>query len=536
LLSERARGADFPNVKSDERHDLRSPGSGMPANEQPPRLLLRFALWTAIVLVSAGAAILWTVDREIAARAERTVENHGRVVAEENMRRQLRASDFDRPVTGARLAALDDLFRRRILIPGIVGTRLFNRDGTITYAARHQLIGTRVAYPADIAPVFAGHSRRRVTRTVTWRGKRNVKVLQSLIPVQNGSSRRTVGALELDQDYRAVEVTIGGARSRLLVILAVAFLVLYLALFPILRGVTKQLEARNARLREQALERERLLEAERGARAEAEAIQRLLTEQNDQLRELDRMKDEFVSLVSHELRTPLTSIRGYVELLLEEADGLSGEQKRFLSVVDRNSERLLHLVGDLLFLAQVDAGRLAIDFEELDLSEVVRHSVEGARPVAQAQEIELNASVAPGTAVVGDRARLGQVLDNLISNALKFTPAGGRVSVALADSGGRATIEVADTGLGIAADEQSRLFDRFFRSSRATESAIPGTGLGLTITKAIVDGHGGEITVASEEGAGTTIRVQIPTQPASGARTRRPTRADAAPSRAAHGR
>jgi signal transduction histidine kinase len=495
-------------MHSDDRRP--GPESDLITDARPPRLVLRFALCAALVLVSAGVAILWTVDREVAARAERTVENHGRVVAEESMRRQLRESDFVRPVKGTRLVALDDLFRRRILIPGIVGTRLFNRQGTITYAARHELIGTRVGYPGEVAAIFSGQPKRRITRTVTWRGRRNVKVLQSLIPVQSGRARKTIGALELDQDYRAVEVTIGGARSRLLVILAVAFLVLYLALFPILRGVTRQLEARAERLRAQALERERLLEAERAARAEAEAIQRLLSEQNEQLRELDRMKDEFVSLVSHELRTPLTSIRGYVELLLEEANGLSAEQKQFLGVVDRNSDRLLHLVGDLLFLAQVDAGRLAIEFDEIDLAQLVSEAVEGARPAARANGIDLRASIAPRARIVGDRARLAQVLDNLITNALKFTPGGGSVSVSVAERGGQATIEVADTGLGISREDQARLFERFFRTSRATEGAIPGTGLGLTITKAIVERHGGKISVESTEGAGTTMRVEIP--------------------------
>ena len=134
-----------------------------------------------------------------------------------------------------------------------------------------------------------------------------------------------------------------------------------MSLFPILRRVTRQLNAHNERLHELAEERRKLFEAERAARTEAEAVQRLLSEQNDRLRELDRLKDEFVSLVSHELRTPLTSIRGYVELLLDDGETLSADQRRFLEIVDRNSARLLELVGDLLFLAQIEAGKLAIE-------------------------------------------------------------------------------------------------------------------------------------------------------------------------------
>jgi signal transduction histidine kinase len=476
---------------------------------RPPRLVLRFALYSGAVLLAAGLAILWTVNHEVAARAQRTVETQARLFAEQNLRRQLLTSDFTKPVRGTRRAALDDLFRRRILIPGIVGTRLFNRSGTITYAARHQLIGTRVPYLADVGGVFAGVPKRRVTRTVSWRGQKNVKVLQSLIPVRQAGSMKPIGALELDQDYRAVAVTVGEARNRLVLILGIALLVLYLALFPILRRVTGELASRNRRLREHALERGSLLEAERAARAEAESIQRLLADQNERLRELDQMKDEFVSLVSHELRTPLTSIRGYLELFRDSGD-LTPKQREFLKVVDRNSQRLLELVGDLLFLAKVDAGAFEIDLEEVDLAQVVEESIEACRPMAESRKIELVASVGNPPPLVGDRARLAQVLDNLVSNALKFTETGGRVEVTLSSDDGHVLLEVKDTGLGIDPEEQPLLFERFFRSSRATENAIPGTGLGLAITKAIVERHGGWITLESEEDVGTTVRVEIP--------------------------
>jgi signal transduction histidine kinase len=489
---------------------LRRPPGLPEARENAPRLVLRFALYSGAILFAAGLAILWTVNHEIASRARQTVEAQAETVARENLRGRLIPSDFNAPVKGRRLAQLDALFRAEVLIPGVVGTRLINREGTITYAARHQLIGTKVPYLQDLAAVFAGNTQRRVTRTVSWRGVKNVKVLQSVIPVRETATTKPVGALEFDQDYRAIEVGIGDASRHLGFILAVAFLVLYLSLFPILHRLTAQLASRNRRLREQASEREELLAAEQMARAEAEAIQRLLTEQNKRLRELDRMKDEFVSLVSHELRTPLTSIRGYLELLLDEGAGLTPEQQRFLGIVDKNSERLLRLVGDLLFLAQVDAGGLAIEGEDVDLKELVQDSVEALRPIAESRRIELVVSIKSPPTLVGDRARLAQVLDNLVSNALKFTPEGGRVAVSLHAEGDRAVVEVEDNGVGVPRAEQSRLFERFFRSSRATDDAIPGTGLGLAITKAITEHHGGRISVKSEEDVGTTVCVELP--------------------------
>ena len=480
------------------------------ATERPPRLVLRFAVYTGVVLLAAGLAIFWTVDREVANRAQQVVESQARILAEENVRTSVRASDFAAPVTHRRRAELDDLFRRRILIPGVVGARLFNRAGVITYAVRHQLIGTRVPYASETDSVFAGHPKRRVTETVAWWGRRNVKVLQSLIPVRIRTSGRPIGAIEFDQDYRAVKVPLGSATHRLALILAIAVIVLYLALFPILRRVTGELAARNRSLHERAAEREQLLASERSARAEAEAIQRLLAEQNERLREVDRMKDEFVSLVSHELRTPLTSIRGYLELLMDEGGELTPEQLRFLKVADRNSQRLLELVGDLLLLAQIDAGKFALEQDDVDLATVVHESVEACRPLAESKEIELTEEVDEVPTLVGDRARLAQVLDNLVSNALKFTPGGGRVSVSLLCAEGHVRLEVADTGIGVAAGEQTRLFERFFRSSSAAHNAIPGTGLGLSITKAIVDRHGGRIGIESAENEGTTVRVELP--------------------------
>ena len=259
------------------------------------------------------------------------------------------------------------------------------------------------------------------------------------------------------------------------------------------------------------VDRERLLAAEQEARAFAEAVQRDLSAQNERLRELDRLKDEFIALVSHELRTPLTSIRGYTELLLDgEAGDLTDEQRRFLSVVERNSHRLLHLVGDLLFLAQVEAGKLVLDVDALDLGAVASESIETARPEAEAKGITLTLATGPVPPIAGDRARIAQLLDNLVSNAVKFTPKKGRVDVRIGAVENQAVLEVRDSGMGIPAGEQEFLFDRFFRTTTATEQAIQGTGLGLAISKAIVEAHAGRITVASEEGTGTTFRVTLP--------------------------
>jgi signal transduction histidine kinase len=246
--------------------------------------------------------------------------------------------------------------------------------------------------------------------------------------------------------------------------------------------------------------------------SESQAQQEQLTAQNERLRELDRMKDEFIALVSHELRTPLTSIIGYLELL-NDLD-LSEEQRMFTLIMHRNATRLLRLVGDLLFLAGLQAGNLKIEPGQADLAELAGQALEAVRPAAERKHIVLAFSAGPVPAVPGDAGRMAQLLDNLLANAVKFTPERGHVTVSLGTEGRSAVLSVADDGMGISAGEQERVFERFFRTDLATSRAVQGTGLGLAICKAIVDSHGGTISVESQPGRGTTFRVRLPLQPA----------------------
>ena len=234
--------------------------------------------------------------------------------------------------------------------------------------------------------------------------------------------------------------------------------------------------------------------------------------QNERLRELDRVKDEFIALVSHELRTPLTSIRGYLELLIEESPGtgMPAEQQDWLAVIDRNAERLMRLVEDLLISAQAHSRNLALTQSEFDVATIVRQCAEACAPTAAARGVRLDCVTEPELLMTGDPNRVGQVVDNLVSNAIKFTPEGGHVELLAARHDGGVRIEVADTGMGIPADEQDRLFDRFFRTARAQDEAIAGAGLGLSIAKAIVEAHRGRITFRTAVGAGTTFTVDFP--------------------------
>ncbi|MBT2494935.1 PAS domain-containing sensor histidine kinase [Microbacterium sp. ISL-59] len=231
--------------------------------------------------------------------------------------------------------------------------------------------------------------------------------------------------------------------------------------------------------------------------------------------EVARMKDEFVGMISHELRTPLSAIIGFLDLLQNDpGQPLTEDQHEFVGIIERNAKRLLNLVGDLLFTAQVESGRFPLERQEVDIAELVRSAVVSAGPHAQREGIEIEAEVgADAIPLLIDSGRIGQALDNLLSNAIKFTPRGGRVNARVRLVDGGVELAVQDTGIGIPEDEQGMLFTRFFRASTATSNAVPGVGLGLTITRAIVLAHGGSMDVTSQEGVGTEFRFVLPSAP-----------------------
>jgi signal transduction histidine kinase len=236
-----------------------------------------------------------------------------------------------------------------------------------------------------------------------------------------------------------------------------------------------------------------------------------LAEQNERLLELDRLKDEFVATASHELRTPLTSLSGYLDMSLDPAEGpLSPACEGHLRIAQRNADRLAVLVDQLLFLARADSHPLDLDRRPVALAGILEEAAETAGPAAHAKDISLRVEADDPPDVLADRPQILRVVDNLVSNAVKFTPEGGSVRLAARREGRAAIVEVTDTGLGIPPSEQPELFNRFYRGTSATKKAIPGSGLGLAISQVIAEAHGGTIQLESEPGCGSTFRLVLP--------------------------
>jgi PAS domain S-box-containing protein len=231
--------------------------------------------------------------------------------------------------------------------------------------------------------------------------------------------------------------------------------------------------------------------------------------QVEQLRDLDRMKDELAAVVIHELRNPVGVIRGYTEMLLDSA-ALPAPERRHATVIERSTLHLQGLVDDLLDLARLAAGHLSVDPRPVPGCRLVRDVLENHAPSAAAKRLTVADHVQTGLTVLADSGRLRQALDNLISNAVKYTPDGGTVTVRAERHGDDVVIEVSDTGIGIPDEQYDHLFSRFFRASNATQAGIKGTGLGLAVTKAIVQAHSGTIGAGPVEGGGTRFTVTLP--------------------------
>ena len=227
--------------------------------------------------------------------------------------------------------------------------------------------------------------------------------------------------------------------------------------------------------------------------------------------EIVETRDEFFSTISHELRTPLSSIRGFVRLLLDDQVPDVETQREFLSLIGQQTERLAQLVGNLLDISQLEAGKLALKREPLHLTVILRRATSKMQGMARDKHIKLEIDVpAELPAVAGDDGWLEQVATNLIGNALKFTPAGGQITVSARPSGGEIVAEVRDTGIGIPADLLERIFDKYYRVPGTGGEQVEGTGLGLHIAKRIVEAHGGRIWAESTLGQGSVFRFTLP--------------------------
>jgi signal transduction histidine kinase len=282
--------------------------------------------------------------------------------------------------------------------------------------------------------------------------------------------------------------------------------ILLISLVPKVRTLPslERLRQNNLALEQEITERKLVEEEVRRLNAE-------LALRNEQIQDADRLKSEFLSSTSHELRTPLHTIIGFSEVLGEELNGpLNADQKRFVELIHTDSLHLLALINEILDLSKIEAGRFELRNETFDMSGAIEEVLLSIRPHGEAKSIRIEANLVEGLTLAADRLRFKQVLFNLLSNAVKFTPEGERIRLDATLQDGFVEIAVKDSGIGIPKEEHENIFDKFHQVNEAARGKSEGTGLGLTITKALVEKHGGRIWLESEPGKGSRFVFTIP--------------------------
>jgi len=233
-----------------------------------------------------------------------------------------------------------------------------------------------------------------------------------------------------------------------------------------------------------------------------------------ELQELDELKSRFVSVAAHELRTPLTSIIGFLEMLLdEEMNPLATDQREYLEIVQHSTNRMLNIVTNLLDITRIEAGRIELALQPADLPALIQAAATEFKPQLEAKAKRLSLHAAPNLPpALCDKNRATQIIGNLLSNAAKYTPRGSRISIntSPAKEEGFLEISVIDKGIGISSQDKDKIFSRFFRTQSATAIGASGAGLGLYITRCLVELHGGRIWFESELGQGSTFHVTFP--------------------------
>ncbi|HVH18228.1 MAG TPA: ATP-binding protein [Myxococcota bacterium] len=229
-----------------------------------------------------------------------------------------------------------------------------------------------------------------------------------------------------------------------------------------------------------------------------------------ELARLEEVRRDFVANASHELRTPLAAIRGFAETLLESPSLTDAERRSYLEIIDRHAQRLAHIVHDLLELSTVERGRLRLEPVEVDVGQLVDSLIRDTQPRLRERRLEIGYSAQGKALAFADPRALEQVLINLLDNAMKYSEPGGRIELAVEEAGPKLRVRVRDTGIGIPEEDLGRIFERFYRVDKARSRALGGTGLGLAIVKHLVQSLGGEISVASRLGEGSTFTFTLP--------------------------
>ena len=466
------------------------------------RLVSRFALSSLVAFLAVGGVLSVVVSRQLRDRQEAAAQFHAEFVTDSILRFDFKREDLQAPlpVSGGRYQDLLAQVRTHILLKPVVRVKIWAQDGTILFSDEPRLVGRRFAIDDELKEAFAGETVSGVTDLKDQENvfERNLapKLFSTYTPLYvvgtNGGPPLAVA--EVYQDYAGIQSQVNRVFGELVITLLAGLAALYVLLFPIIRRAARTLSAQNDRLEEQAERLEQLLQNEQQTVAD--------------LRELNRLKNEFVAVASHELRTPLTSIIGYAKTLRrpEFADDAPARDE-FLEAIERQGDRLHRLVQNLLATSHEEDARRRLTLEPIRFDELVR---EVAGALGQDRE-RVALSLPPDLPIlVSDRQCVELILSNLLDNALKFSARASTCEVGARPHGSSLLFWVSDHGVGIPADQLDRVFERFYQVDSSVTRRYGGVGLGLSLVKSLVETLNGSIEVRSEIGSGSTFSVTLP--------------------------
>ncbi len=486
----------------------------VPQREQ--RLVTRFALGSLIAFVAIGLALPVTISRQLRSRGEDQAEGHAAFVTEAILRYELTQADLTHPVrvSSRRYRELARFVRDRIIdVAGgsqfeVVRVKVWAPDGTVLFSDEPRLVGRRFEVDDDLVDGFNGKLHAGIS---DLKAKENVfertlasKLFETYVPLylHPAAHRRPDAVVELYQDYAAIHREITAGFRTIATGLLIGLATLYILLLPIAFRTSRRVGEQNARLAEQARKLEELLAHEQNTVAE--------------LRELNRLKSNFVAVASHELRTPLTSIIGYAKTLRQPqfADD-QGTRQEFVEAIERQGDRLFQLVENLLTASRLEGESLKASVTAFSFGELTKEVVEGLGSQGERVLVSLPPDM---PTMITDRQYVAQILQNLLSNALKFSPADVPCELGAGHGLDWIAFWVRDQGIGIPSNEVGRIFERFYQVDSSSTRRYGGIGLGLSLVQSLVQTLGGRIEVQSRVKEGSTFTVMLPlTQPSTAA-------------------
>lgn len=365
----------------------------------------------------------------------------------------------------------------------------------------------------DTIAIKARSSNELVTQSYVDKEKQNI--LDVALPIFIDQNKIGIARIGFSQDslHEIVEETLTETRKRIFGVAIVVLIIGFIGAIILAQMMTKPIKqmAKGAKLIGQGkLDTTIVVKS----KDELESLARDLNKMSSQLKEIDQLKKDFLASVTHELKSPLTSLIMYIDLFLEGAAGkLNDKAKKFLKIMERSSNRLSRFIDDLLDMAKIERGKMEIKKESLEIFPIVSETVELIKPQADEKDIEIAMNIPDNLPLVfvdGDRTR--QIITNLLSNSIKFTPEKGKVSINIEDEKGYVQVSLSDTGIGIPPEQIDKIFDKFEQVKEVRErvKGPKGTGLGLAIVKSIVEAQGGKIWVESEVDKGSTFYFTLP--------------------------